>query len=118
MAAWCPIEARERVDMAGDLRVVAFLHALPGQEEAVLAAAQACIGPTRAEAGNDSYVLTRDGKDSSMFVFVEHWKSQAAVDEHMQSCASAGVRGGFGRQAARRAGHTGAGSGLGWFRGR
>ena len=51
----------------------------------MLAAAQACIGPTRAEAGNDSYVLTRDGKDSSMFVFVEHWKSQAAVDEHMQS---------------------------------
>ena len=49
------------------------------------AACEACVGPTRAEAGNDMYALHRDKQDPSLFVFVEHWKSQAALDEHMQT---------------------------------
>ena len=48
-------------------------------------AALACVEPTRAEAGNDMYVLHTDKQDSSLFVFVEHWKSQKALDEHMQT---------------------------------
>ena len=71
--------------MAEDVRVAAFLHAKPGQEAAVRDAALACVAPTRAETGNDMYVLHRDSKDASLFAFVEHWKSQQALDQHMQT---------------------------------
>ena len=71
--------------MADDIRVAAFLHAKPGEEDAVREAALACVAPTRAEAGNDLYVLTQDSKDASMFVFIEHWKSQQALDEHRRT---------------------------------
>jgi quinol monooxygenase YgiN len=71
--------------MAEDIRVAAFLHAKPGEEEAVLKAALACVAPTRAEAGNAAYFLNRDSADPSLFVFIEHWHSRAALDEHMQT---------------------------------
>ncbi len=71
--------------MPEDVRVTAFLHAKPGEEEAVRAAALACIAPTRAEPGNAMYVLHTDTKDPTVFVFVEHWHSQQALDEHMKS---------------------------------
>ncbi len=71
--------------MAEDVRVAAFLHAKPGQEDAVMQAALACVAPTRAEAGNAMYILHRDVKDPAMFVFIEHWQSQKALDQHMQT---------------------------------
>jgi quinol monooxygenase YgiN len=71
--------------VAEDVRVAAFLHAAQGQENAVREAALACVGPTRAEAGNDMYVLHTDKQHPALFVFVEHWKSQQALDEHMQT---------------------------------
>ena len=71
--------------MAEDVRVAAFLFANSGLEDAVQAAALACVGPTPAEAGNVMYVLHRDTRDPSLFVFIEHWKSQAALDAHMQT---------------------------------
>ena len=71
--------------MADDLRVTAFLHAKPGQEEAVKQAALACVPPTRAEPGNEMYVLHQDMAEPALFVFVEHWKSRQALDEHMQT---------------------------------
>ncbi len=71
--------------MAEDVRVAAFLHAQPGQEDAVRNAALACVEPTRAEAGNDMYVLHRDEKDPSLFVFIEHWKSKQDLNQHMQT---------------------------------
>ena len=71
--------------MAEDVRVAAFLHAKPGSEGEVRRAALACVAPTRAEAGNLAYDLTVDAQDPSLFVFVEHWASQAALDEHMQT---------------------------------
>jgi quinol monooxygenase YgiN len=74
-----------RSEMAEDIRVVAFLYAKRGQETDVQAAALACVGPTRAEPGNGMYVLHLDKSNASLFVFVEHWKSQQALDEHMQT---------------------------------
>ena len=71
--------------MAEDIRVAAFLLAKPGQEAEVQRAAVACVSPTRAESGNQAYVLNRDTKDPSLFVFIEHWKSQQALDEHMNT---------------------------------
>ncbi len=71
--------------MAEDIRVAAFIHAKPGQEDAVKDACLACVAPTRAESGNEMYVLHRDSKDPSLFVFIEHWQSQQALDQHMQT---------------------------------
>ncbi len=71
--------------MAEDIRVAAFLHAKPGEEAAVRAAALACVAPTRAEAGNHQYELHTDVADPSVFVFIEHWASQQALDEHMRT---------------------------------
>jgi quinol monooxygenase YgiN len=71
--------------LAEDIRVAAFLHAAQGQEAAVEHACLACVEPTRQEAGNDLYVLHRDAQDPSLFVFIEHWKSKQALDQHMQT---------------------------------
>lgn len=71
--------------MADDVRVTAFLHAKPGEEAAVMQAAAACVAPTRAEHGNEMYSLHQDMKDPALFVFVEHWKSRQALNEHMQT---------------------------------
>ncbi|WP_428488218.1 putative quinol monooxygenase [Rhodopila sp.] len=71
--------------MAEDVRVAAFLHAKASQDHAVRDAALACVEPTRAEAGNEMYVLHRDAQDPLLFVFMEHWKSQQALDQHMQT---------------------------------
>ena len=71
--------------MAEDIRVVALLHAKPGEEEAVKKAALACVEPSRAEETNHLYALNQDSDDPSLFVFIEHWASKAALDAHMQT---------------------------------
>jgi quinol monooxygenase YgiN len=71
--------------MAEDIRVVALLHAKPGEEEAVKAAALACVPPSRAEETNHLYAFHVDSEDPQLFVFVEHWASKAALDAHMQT---------------------------------
>ncbi len=77
--------------MAEDIRVVAFLKSSPGQETAVRDAALACVEPTRAEPDNMSYVLHEDTQHAGTFVFVEHWKSKASLDRHMQNSAFQGA---------------------------
>ena len=71
--------------MAEDIRVTAFLHAAKGQEDAVKQAVLACVPPTRAEPGCELYALHTDKQDPSLFVLWEHWKSQQALDDHMQT---------------------------------
>ncbi len=71
--------------MAEDIRVVALLHVEPGEEDAVRQAGLACVAPSRAEDANHLYTFNRDGDDPSLFVFVEHWASRAALDAHMQT---------------------------------
>jgi quinol monooxygenase YgiN len=71
--------------MSEDVRVVALMQAKQGEESAVQLACEACVGPTRREAGCDMYVLHRDSQNPSLFVFVEHWKSEPALEQHMQA---------------------------------
>ena len=71
--------------MADDVRVAAFLHAAPEAADTVRRAALDCVAPTRAEPGNLAYDLTVDAQDPSLFVFVEHWDSQAALEAHRQT---------------------------------
>ena len=68
-----------------DLRVVAFLHAKPGQKEAVRNALLQCVGPRRAEAGNLSYAVHADKNDPQLFVVVEHWNSPTHRERHLQT---------------------------------
>lgn len=42
------------------------------------------IGPTRQEPGCISYTLHQSNDDPCVFVFVEVWRSQADLDEHLQ----------------------------------
>ena len=71
--------------MSEDVRVVALIEAKQGEESAVQQACEACVGPTRQEAGCEMYVLHRDGQNPSLFAFVEHWKSEQALKQHMQT---------------------------------
>lgn len=68
--------------MADAITVVATLQAKPGEEQAVVAAMQACVAATRQEVGNLSYVAHRDLNVAGRFVFVERWASRAALAAH------------------------------------
>ncbi len=69
--------------MSQDIRVVAFLKIKPGSQQAAEAAVGACVPASRDEKGCLLYTAHWDQADPSRLVFVEHWASQAALDEHM-----------------------------------
>ncbi|MBO1325215.1 antibiotic biosynthesis monooxygenase [Acetobacter sp. TBRC 12305] len=71
--------------MSDEISVVAILKAKPGCEAAVAAAMVAGIAPSRAEAGNRSYVPTRDQDDPHTLMFVERWASRQAFAEHLET---------------------------------
>jgi quinol monooxygenase YgiN len=71
--------------MSEDVRVVALMLAKEGEESTVQQACEACVGPTRQEAGCDMYVLHRDSQNPSLLVLVEHWKNEPALRQHMQT---------------------------------
>lgn len=67
------------------LNFVATVKAKPGCADKVHAAIDACIAPTRAEPDCINYDLHRDREDASTFVLYEGWRSQSALDAHMQT---------------------------------
>jgi quinol monooxygenase YgiN len=67
------------------LHVVAVLTAAPGSEADLKAALETLVPPTRAEAGCVSYFLHVSAVDPAVFVTVETWTSQAALEAHMKS---------------------------------
>ena len=69
--------------MANEIRVVAFLKVKPGSWKAVEAAVQSCASASRAEEGCLMYAGHWDESVENRLVFVEHWRSQADLDEHM-----------------------------------
>ncbi|BDZ49589.1 hypothetical protein GCM10025867_18300 [Frondihabitans sucicola] len=68
-----------------DLNVVAVITAKPGREDAVRSALRELVGPTLAEDGCLSYELFESQAESSVFVTIEKWRSQADLDEHVKS---------------------------------
>lgn len=66
------------------LTVVATLVAREGQEAATLEALSGAVGPTHDEGGNLLYALHRDANDPRVFVIVERWTSQVALESHFQ----------------------------------
>ncbi len=64
--------------------IVVVIKAKEGHAQHVLDALWKLIEPTRAEDGNISYDMHRDIKNPNTFIFYEHWKSQEAIDEHLE----------------------------------
>ncbi|GAA3231481.1 putative quinol monooxygenase [Pseudonocardia petroleophila] len=65
------------------LTVVATMRAQPGKEEELQALLEGLIEPTRAEADCTTYALHRGSQDPAVFIFIEHWTDQAALDAHL-----------------------------------
>jgi len=62
--------------------VVATLNVKPETRAEFIAAATACIGETRKEAGNIAYDLHESVTDPAKMVFVEQWENAEALVTH------------------------------------
>ena len=62
--------------------VVAVITAAAGNEAAVQALAASVVAETHAEEGCTTYALHQDVNESTRFVYVERWASQAALAAH------------------------------------
>ncbi|MFT8421555.1 MAG: putative quinol monooxygenase [Gluconacetobacter sp.] len=62
--------------------VVAAFHINPGHLDAALPVIAACVKASRQEATNLAYTCRQDLDDPSHFVFIEQWRSVAAIHEH------------------------------------
>jgi len=67
------------------LTIVATVTVKPEYKEDVLKAIKTVVGATRKEPGNIFYDVFEDVKNPLKFVFIETWKSRAAIDSHNQS---------------------------------
>ncbi|MDQ2837993.1 MAG: antibiotic biosynthesis monooxygenase [Actinomycetota bacterium] len=67
------------------LRVVATITAVPGSEQLLSDGLVELAAATRTEAGCESYELYRSVVDQAVFITVEQWTDQDALDAHMQT---------------------------------
>jgi quinol monooxygenase YgiN len=67
------------------LTIVATITVKPEYKEDVLKAIKTVVEATRKEQGNIFYNVFEDVKNPLKFVFIETWKSQAAIDSHNKS---------------------------------
>ena len=67
------------------IQIVALVTVKPEYTEALAAQFKELVKASRAEEGNISYDLHQEIGKPNRFVFVESWKSQAAIDEHNAS---------------------------------
>jgi quinol monooxygenase YgiN len=63
---------------------VARVKAKRDKLDAVKEMLRGLVGPTRQEPGCIAYVLHQSTDDPCSFVFLETWKSQGDLDEHLQ----------------------------------
>ncbi len=68
----------------GQLTLIAFLKAKPGQGNELGRRLMALSEPARAEAGNVNYDLHRSNDDRDTWVIYENWKSSADLDAHFE----------------------------------
>ena len=64
------------------LTIVATVIVKQEYKDDVLKAIKAVVEATRKESGNIFYDVFEDVNNPSKFVFIETWKSQAAIDSH------------------------------------
>ena len=94
-----------------NIKIVALVTVKPEHTETLKPLFQSLVKASRAEEGNISYDLHQEIGKPERFVFVENWKSQAAIDAHNASAVLAlmifcpsGLIGLFQRAAERRRG--------------
>ena len=69
-----------------ELKIIASLTIREEKDaDNIIKALHAVVDATRKEEGNISYELHQDNANPRTYVFVEVWKSQAAIDAHNQS---------------------------------
>lgn len=68
-----------------NIKIVALVTVKPEYTETLVAQFKELVKASRAEEGNISYDLHQEIGKPNRFVFVENWKSQAAIDEHNAS---------------------------------
>ena len=68
-----------------NIKIVALVTVKPEYTETLAAQFKELVKASRAEAGNISYDLHQGIGKPERFVFVENWKSQAAIDAHNAS---------------------------------
>ena len=74
-----------RADKDETLAIVATVTVKPEYKEDVLRAIKTVVDATRKEPGNIFYDVFEDINNPLKFVFIETWKSQAAIDSHNKS---------------------------------
>jgi quinol monooxygenase YgiN len=67
------------------INVVAVITAKPGSEDAVRAAMQGLVAPTRDEEGCLSYSLSESSTAPGTFVTIEEWNDPSDLDKHMET---------------------------------
>ncbi|SDR75802.1 Quinol monooxygenase YgiN [Nocardioides scoriae] len=82
------------------VNVVAVITAKPGSEDAVRAALEALVAPTRAEAGCLSYDLSESVAAPGTFVTVEEWSDPSDLDQHLATDHVQGALASVGEQLA------------------
>ena len=70
-----------------DAHVILNVHmeAVPGREQDLARELTALVEPTRKESGCVAYELHRDPENPAKFMFYERFKSQAALDDHVNT---------------------------------
>ncbi|MCU5775622.1 antibiotic biosynthesis monooxygenase [Erwiniaceae bacterium BAC15a-03b] len=64
------------------LMIVAKFVAQPGKADELKKVLNACVAPSRAEAGCIHYDLYRSVEDGNVFLFHETWQDEAAIALH------------------------------------
>lgn len=80
--------------------VVASFHVPAPHLETVLAAVGTCARASRQEKGNISYDCRRDRDNPLHFMFVEQWRSLAALQEHERQAHFLALKALFDRELA------------------
>lgn len=68
-----------------ELKIVATIVLKPKYQNDVLKALHNVVDATRKEEGNISYELLQNVSDNLSYTILESWKSQEAIDLHMNS---------------------------------
>lgn len=71
-----------RAEKEETLTIIATVTVKPEYKEDVLKAIKTVVDATRKEPGNIFYDVFEDVRNPLKFVFIETWKSQAAIDSH------------------------------------
>ncbi|MFY7750300.1 MAG: putative quinol monooxygenase, partial [Exiguobacterium acetylicum] len=67
------------------IAIEAKLEVQPAKREEFLAATKTLVEASRAEAGNIGYDLFQSTEDENVFMMIEKWEDQAAIEAHNTS---------------------------------